>query len=274
MSADFWKGSQCSRWTLDEPSLAGVRDREGTYLSQEQQFCVGVLFADVIRSLGQSLKMRQQVIATATMYFKRFYVKHSWTTINPYLMALTCVYLATKVEECGPIQTRAVLNAGKKVTQEYKALGIDESFKVEEIAECEFFLVQAMECCLVVFHPYRSLVEFADDAKITGTVLPLAWNIVNDSYKSDLCFLYPPYLIALGCLQIASSVVKDSTFSTWLSELTNVSVTEVMEVVQALLDLFSSLSQYNASFHAKPALASIKAERARRDADSGSDPAP
>ena len=27
-------------------------------------------------------------------------------------------------------------------------------------------------------------------------VRPLAWNIVNDSNKSDLCFTQPPYLIA------------------------------------------------------------------------------
>lgn len=38
-------------------------------------------------------------------------------------------------------------------------------FTSEQIIECEFYLVQAMDCCLVVFHPYRSLVEYANESK-------------------------------------------------------------------------------------------------------------
>lgn len=37
----------------------------------------------VIQALGESLKVRQQVIATATVYFKRFYSRYP--TITNYL---------------------------------------------------------------------------------------------------------------------------------------------------------------------------------------------
>jgi cyclin C len=58
-----------------------------------------------------------QVVATATIFFKRFYYKHTWTSIQPYLMALTCIYLAAKVEECGPIQARRVQGIGDRVVR-------------------------------------------------------------------------------------------------------------------------------------------------------------
>jgi cyclin-C len=55
----------------------------------------------VIQSLGEQLKMRQQVIASATVYFRRFYAKYSLKCIDPFLLAPTCLFLATKVEEFG-----------------------------------------------------------------------------------------------------------------------------------------------------------------------------
>ena len=37
--------------------------------------------------------------------------------------------------------------------------------------------------------------------------LPLAWRIVNDSMRTDVCLLYPPFLIALACLHMASVIL-------------------------------------------------------------------
>jgi cyclin C len=31
----------------------------------------------------------------------------------------------------------------------------------------------------------------------------IAWEIVNDSYRTDLCLLHPPYHIAIAALYIA-----------------------------------------------------------------------
>lgn len=52
----------------------------------------------VIQTLGENLRLRQQVIASATIYFRRFYSKYSLKSIDPFLLAPTCLFLATKVE--------------------------------------------------------------------------------------------------------------------------------------------------------------------------------
>jgi hypothetical protein len=52
----------------------------------------------VIQSLGESLRLKQQVIASAVTYFRRFYSKYSLKSIDPFLLAPTTLFLATKVE--------------------------------------------------------------------------------------------------------------------------------------------------------------------------------
>ena len=52
----------------------------------------------VIRALGKQLSLHQQVIATATMFFKRFYLRNAFSSVEPRLMAAASILLAAKVE--------------------------------------------------------------------------------------------------------------------------------------------------------------------------------
>lgn len=38
-------------------------------------------------------------------------------------------------------------------------------------------------------------------------LLMLAWRIINDSLRTDVCLLYPPYQIAIGKIQIIFLIV-------------------------------------------------------------------
>jgi cyclin C len=53
------------------------------------------IFEITFQTLGEQLKLRQQVIATATVYFKRFYAINSLATIDPLLLAPTAVFLVS-----------------------------------------------------------------------------------------------------------------------------------------------------------------------------------
>ena len=69
----------------------------------------------VIQVLGEQLKLRQQVIATATVYLKRFYSHNSLRCVDPLLLAPTCVFLASKVEEFGVISNSRLINTCQTV---------------------------------------------------------------------------------------------------------------------------------------------------------------
>ncbi len=50
--------------------------------------------------LGRKLGLRQQAMATAQVYVRRYYIKVDIRRTNPYLVIATAVYLASKVDEC------------------------------------------------------------------------------------------------------------------------------------------------------------------------------
>lgn len=58
--------------------------------------------------LGRRMNLRQQALATAQVYVRRFYIKMEIRRTNPYLLMTTAIYLACKMEEC-PIHIRLML---------------------------------------------------------------------------------------------------------------------------------------------------------------------
>ena len=103
MAGNFWLSSHYQQWILSQEEILMERQSDLKSLSSEEYQKLMIFFCRFIQSLGEHLKLRQQVIATATIYFKRFYARNSLKCIDPLLMAPTSIFLAAKVEECGVI---------------------------------------------------------------------------------------------------------------------------------------------------------------------------
>ena len=111
MAANFWLSTHYKYWLLTKEELvtSAGRQEDLKYLTAEEYQKVHILFANFIQALGEHLKHRQQVIAAGTHYFKRFYSKNSLKNIDPLLLAPTCLYLASKVEENGVISNNRLI---------------------------------------------------------------------------------------------------------------------------------------------------------------------
>uniref|UniRef100_A0A671SVY1 Cyclin-C n=1 Tax=Sinocyclocheilus anshuiensis TaxID=1608454 RepID=A0A671SVY1_9TELE len=220
MAGNFWQSSHYLQWVLDKQDLMKERQKDLKFLTEEEYWKLQIFFANVIQALGEHLKLRQQVIATATVYFKRFYARYSLKSIDPVLMAPTCVFLASKVEEFGVVSNTRLISAATSVlkTRFSYAFPKEFPFRMNHILECEFYLLELMDCCLIVYHPYRPLLQYVQDMGQEDMLLPLAWRIVNDTYRTDLCLLYPPFMIALACLHVAC-VVQQKDARQWFAEL-------------------------------------------------------
>ncbi len=70
------------------PPLLKERQKDLKFLSEEEYWKLQIFLLMLSMALGEHLKLRQQVIATATVYFKRFYARYSLKSIDPVLMAL------------------------------------------------------------------------------------------------------------------------------------------------------------------------------------------
>lgn len=246
MAGNFWQSSQYQQWLFDKQDLMRERQPDLKILNSEDDYHkILIFFANFIQSLGEQLKLRQQVIATATVYFKRFYARNSLKCIDPWLMAPTCVFLASKVEEFGVISNSRLMTTCQTVVKNKfsHAYPQEYPYRINSVLECEFFLLEMMDCCLVLYHPYRPLTEYFKELAHEDTLYPLAWRIINDSLRTDVCLLYPPYLIALACLHIAS-VIQQKDLKQWLAEC-SVDMDKILEISRQILALYELWKNYD-----------------------------
>lgn len=246
MAGNFWQSSQYQQWLFDKQDLMRERQPDLKVLNSEEDYHkILIFFANFIQSLGEQLKLRQQVIATATVYFKRFYARNSLKCIDPWLMAPTCVFLASKVEEFGVISNSRLMTTCQTVVKNKfsHAYPQEYPYRINSVLECEFFLLEMMDCCLVLYHPYRPLTEYFKELAHEDSLYPLAWRIINDSLRTDVCLLYPPYLIALACLHIAS-VIQQKDLKQWLAEC-SVDMDKILEISRQILALYELWKNYD-----------------------------
>ena len=146
--------------------------------------------------IGRRLNIRQQAIATAQIYIRRFYTKVEIRRTNPYLVIATALYLASKMEEC-PQYIRMVVGEARNAWPDFIVSD------VSKLGECEFFLISEMNCQLIVHHPYRTLMELQTPLNMSQDEISLAWSIINDHYLTDMPLLYPLHVIAATAIFLA-----------------------------------------------------------------------
>lgn len=242
MAGNFWQSSHFKQWLLTEEYLVRERNTDLQQLTLTEYQKIMMFFANVIQAIGEQLKVRQQVIATATVYFKRFYSKHSLKSCDPLLLAPTSILLAAKVDEFGPISNSRLIAAASNVVKSKFSYAFpnDFGYRIGHVWECEFYLLEMMDCCLVVFHPYRPLLQYVTDLGWEEELLRVAWRIVNDCYRTDVVLLFPPFQIALACLHMAC-VIKNLECNLkvkqWFAEL-NVDMDKIIQITAMILKLY------------------------------------
>ncbi|GJJ69505.1 cyclin-C [Entomortierella parvispora] len=197
MAANFWTSSHSTHWILDRRQLAEAMAEDLEYVDIATLTKIKMWYYNLIGKIGKRLQFRQQVIATAIVYFKRFYTKNSIRSTDPSLVAATCIYLACKIEEC-PQHIKNIITEMKHALANLGGFDYDTS----KVAEFEFYLLEELEFYLIVYHPYRDLTLIAKELRMEESNLQTAWFVLNDSYRTDVCLLYAPHLIALAALYI------------------------------------------------------------------------
>ncbi|KAI9258545.1 cyclin-like protein [Sporodiniella umbellata] len=246
MAANYWTSTQQNCWMQDRWALAASREEDLKYLSETDYIKIRIWFCHLIQKLAKRLQLRQQVIATAIVYFKRFYINNSIRATDPLLVLVTCVYLATKIEEC-PVHIKMVTQEARHAFHaEFNGFPYD-SFKV---AEFEFYLLEELEFYLIIWHPYRTLTQIAHELGMRESGLQYAWFIINDSYRTDICLLYPPHLIALSAIYLTvvlntpeSTFIESKDMKQWFASLT-IDINSIIEISQELLAVYDLWSDW------------------------------
>ncbi|KAJ7563754.1 hypothetical protein O6H91_03G124800 [Diphasiastrum complanatum] len=105
-------------------------------------------------------------------------------------------------------------------------------YEIKDVLEMEMRLLEALDYYLVIYHPYRPLVQYFPT---------ICRALVNDSYGTDLILMYPPYVIALACIYIGC-ILKEKDARTWFEEL-RVDMNVIKNIAMEILDFYDNYRQ-------------------------------
>ncbi len=235
----FYASTHHHYWQVTAAQVADSNKLDQQHFTCEQLLAIKTNYVNVLQALGKQLRLRQNVTATAMVYFWRFCLRHSFSSFragqdkpeyHPDWMAPTCLSLACKVCEC-PLPDVSVLASALAIISKDAGLHygfvdhIDQTF-MKKIMANEFLLMEALNSQLLVFHPYQDVLafvaDFSDHAAVPidneqiGSLTLLAWNIVNDALRCEACLLFAPHDLALAALFIATEKTKlQAEASSW-----------------------------------------------------------
>ncbi|KAF8894590.1 cyclin-like protein [Infundibulicybe gibba] len=160
--------------------------------------------------LGSSLGLPSPAMFTAATWFHRFYMRYSMDEFHRQDVAAACIFLTTKTEECGRKLRDVARVCRAKVT------GVDisqippESKEVEScqatILLTEEVLLEALCFDFVVDSPHAELVDLFDSRESDILMQEYAWSLAHDSYRTPMCVLYSPRVIATTCYVLAQRI--------------------------------------------------------------------
>lgn len=157
----------------------------------------------IVTQLFPAERGRLLVMATALMYFKRFFMVNSVMNHNPRHIMVTCINVANKVEEW----------VGRSGVTLRKLAEVTKT-KPERIVRLEVTLLDSIRFHLRLFHPYKPLrghvqaigkmiKEAGNDewSEGVGEQLVVAANsLIQTAFFTDTMFLWFPSQIALAAL--------------------------------------------------------------------------
>ncbi|KAG6147530.1 RNA polymerase II holoenzyme cyclin-like subunit [Claviceps purpurea] len=211
MSANYWESTQRRHWLFSKDELASMRQKlDDDNIEIVRMFPLpqprhlAMFFNQQLLRLANRLSIRQQAIATAQVYLKRFYIKVPIRSTNPYLVITTSMYLACKMEEA-PQHIRLIVTEARTLWQDF--IGLD----ISKIGECEFYMISEMSSQLIVHQPYRTLASLRPELSLLDDEVQLARSVINDSFNSDLPLTFAPHIIALVAILLAVVLRPNST---------------------------------------------------------------
>ncbi|XP_069501467.1 cyclin-Q-like [Ambystoma mexicanum] len=166
-----------------------------------------------IMEAGVKLGMQSIPIATACTIYHKFFCETSLDAYDPYLVAMSAIYLAGKVEE-QHLRTRDIINvAHRYLNPGSDPLELDARFWElrDSIVQCELLMLRLLNFRVSFQHPHKYLLHYLVSLKNwmnrhcwdRTPIAQAAWALLRDSYHRALCLQYEAQHIAVAILFFA-----------------------------------------------------------------------
>ncbi|KAH9951324.1 cyclin-like protein [Amylocystis lapponica] len=204
--------SSSTQWLFPVSALQHTPSRTTSEISLEKELYDRARGVEFLFRLGSSLGLPISAMYTAATWFHRFYMRYSMEDFHRQDVAASCIFLATKTEECG----RKLRDIARVICSKLSKIDLseiaDDSKDVEAtqtaILLTEEALLEALCFDFVVDSPHAELVDLFDARKGDHLLEEAAWSIASDSARTPLSILYPPRIIAAASYILAQHVLE------------------------------------------------------------------
>ncbi|KAM9324351.1 cyclin-Q [Gastrophryne carolinensis] len=166
-----------------------------------------------IMEAGIKLGMHSIPISTACTIYHKFFHETKLEDYDPYLVAMSAIYLAGKVEE-QHLRTRDIINVCHRyLNPGSDPLEVDAKFWElrDSIVQCELLVLQLLHFRVSFNHPHKYLLHYLLSLKNwmnrhnwqRNPIAAASWALLRDSYLGDLCLRYEAQHIAVAVLYFA-----------------------------------------------------------------------
>ncbi|GAA5891756.1 hypothetical protein JCM6882_006196 [Rhodosporidiobolus microsporus] len=171
------------------------------YLTVQDELALVTYYLSQITPMCGAFKLPEMVPATAMSYLKRFYLRNTCMDYHPMEVLLTCVFLATKTENCA-VSIDTFASWVKKTP--------------EDILSLEFLVSQSLRFEYKVHHAHLALQGLILDMQTAGVdvatltaAAPKAHAFVRTSRLTPAELIYSPGQIALACFRLAEPALVE-----------------------------------------------------------------
>ena len=202
------------------------------------------------------LRLKPVPLATAATLYHRFFKVCSEKDFDPYLIASTCLYLGSKVEEDN-LKLRDVVNVCYRCLHPNEApldMGQTYTSLKESVAQCELLVLRQLEFYVNISHPHKYLLYYLNSLdkwlhsshlNVKSMVTRTSWAMLRDSYLTDMCLRYQPDHVAVSVLYFALQCygvdVPHSDLSEqawWQAFVSDITIAQIRKIISELIDLY------------------------------------
>jgi len=186
-------------------------------LNEEIEMQIRSLGCEMIQLAGKLLKLPQVAMATGCVLFQRFYYAKSFIRIPFDITAMSCICLASKIEEA-PRRIRDIINVFNHIKQiragkTIQPVVLDTNYinLKNQIIKAERRVLKELGFCVHVKHPHKIIVMYLKWLELDSyrELLQMSWNFMNDSLRTDVFVRYPPETIAVACIYLSARKLKE-----------------------------------------------------------------
>lgn len=201
---------------------------------------------------GVKLGMRSMPVATACALYHKFFRTASLDVYEPYLVAMSAIYLAGKVEE-QHLRTRDIINVCHRFFHPgSEPMELDGKFWElrDSVVQCELLILRQLNFQVSFQHPHKYLLHYLVSVRnllnrhawSRTPIAETAWALLKDSYHGSVCVRHPPQHLAISVLYLAiqsyGMEMPSGELEWWQALCDDISRGEIEDIMSELLQLY------------------------------------